>query len=107
MAAATAVIVREKVLNKHQHEHGPFDVIGDIHGCRSELETLLVELGYTLVRDDFGRPVDAHFDGRKAVFVGDLVDRGPDSPGVLRLGVPRRRRGRRRVGGLAWPAGAG
>ena len=83
---ADAVIVREKLLNDYRHESGPFDVIGDVHGCRSELETLLTELGYDLVRDDDGRPVDAEPPaGRKAVFVGDLVDRGPDSPGVLRL----------------------
>ena len=65
---------------------GPFDIVGDVHGCRSELESLLAELGYALRRDDRGRPVGArHPDGRTAVFVGDLVDRGPDSPGVLRL----------------------
>jgi protein phosphatase len=65
---------------------GPFDVIGDVHGCRAELESLLAELGYNLVRDTQGRPVDAIApDGRTAVFVGDLVDRGPDTPGVLRL----------------------
>ena len=83
---ADAVIVREKLLNDYKHEHGPFDVIGDVHGCRSELEALLVELGYTLTRDEQGRPIDAtHPEARKAVFVGDLVDRGPDTPGVLRL----------------------
>jgi protein phosphatase len=81
-----AVIVRERLLNDFTDDHGPFDVIGDVHGCRSELETLLTTLGYHLVRDADGRPVDAdHPEGRKAVFVGDLVDRGPDSPGVLRL----------------------
>ncbi|MFC4376985.1 metallophosphoesterase [Nocardia halotolerans] len=65
---------------------GPFDVIGDVHGCRAELETLLGELGYRLDRDERGRPVGAtHPAGRTAVFVGDLVDRGPDTPGVLRL----------------------
>lgn len=83
---ADAVIVREKLLNDFRDDHGPFDVIGDVHGCRSELETLLVRLDYTLVRDEAGRPVDAvHPAGRRAVFVGDLVDRGPDAPGVLRL----------------------
>ncbi|GAA3383573.1 polynucleotide kinase-phosphatase [Cryptosporangium minutisporangium] len=83
---ADAVIVREKLLNDFRDDHGPFDVIGDVHGCRSELETLLTRLGYVLVRDEQGRPVDAsHPEGRTAVFVGDLVDRGPDSPGVLRL----------------------
>jgi protein phosphatase len=83
---AEAEIVRERLLNDYRHVTGPFDVVGDVHGCRSELETLLGELGYELRRDDAGRPVDAaHPAGRTAVFVGDLVDRGPDSPGVLRL----------------------
>lgn len=83
---AAATVVREKLLNDFRHEHGPFDVVGDVHGCRSELETLLDTLGYALVRDEHGRPVDAvHPRGRRGVFVGDLVDRGPDSPGVLRL----------------------
>ena len=65
---------------------GPFDIIGDVHGCRSELESLLGELGYQTYRDDQGRPIGArHAEGRTVVFVGDLVDRGPDTPGVLRL----------------------
>jgi len=82
----SAEIVPEKRYNDLRHLTGPFDIVGDIHGCRSELETLLVRLGYTLTRDEQGRPVDAaHPEGRTAVFVGDLVDRGPDSPGVLRL----------------------
>ncbi|MDT9693385.1 polynucleotide kinase-phosphatase [Streptomyces sp. P9(2023)] len=70
-----AQVVLEKRFNDLRHLPGPFDIIGDIHGCRSELETLLGRLGY----------VDGHHpEGRTAVFVGDLVDRGPDSPGVLR-----------------------
>ncbi|PZF62290.1 polynucleotide kinase-phosphatase [Curtobacterium sp. MCBD17_034] len=85
-AIADATIIRDRLLNDARDEHGPFDVIGDVHGCRSELETLLGQLGYALVRDDLGRPVDAvHPAGRRAVFLGDLVDRGPDTPGVLRL----------------------
>ncbi|MEU7531093.1 polynucleotide kinase-phosphatase [Saccharothrix sp. NPDC042600] len=81
-----ATIVTERLLNDLRHETGPFDVIGDVHGCRQELEDLLGELGYDLVRDAEGRPVDAVPPaGRRAVFVGDLVDRGPDTPGVLRL----------------------
>lgn len=85
-AISNASIVRDKLLNDYRDVAGPFDVIGDIHGCRSELETLLTRLGYELVRDDAKCAVDArHPDGRQAVFVGDLVDRGPDSPGVLRL----------------------
>ena len=82
----SARVTREKLLNDYRHETGPFDVIGDVHGCRDELVALLDRLGYRLTRDSRGRPVDAeHPDGRKALFVGDLVDRGPDSPGVLRL----------------------
>ncbi|WP_436777114.1 polynucleotide kinase-phosphatase [Yinghuangia sp. YIM S09857] len=81
-----AVIAYEKRYNDLRHLAGPFDVVGDIHGCRAELEALLGRLGYEVVRDDAGRPVDAvPPDGRTAVFVGDLVDRGPDTPGVLRL----------------------
>ncbi|MFD9564623.1 polynucleotide kinase-phosphatase [Streptomyces sp. NPDC059994] len=68
-------IAIERRYNDLTHLTGPFDIIGDIHGCRSELETLLVKLGYA---------DGAHPEGRTAVFVGDLVDRGPDSPGVLR-----------------------
>ncbi|GGT18979.1 polynucleotide kinase-phosphatase [Streptomyces purpureus] len=70
-----AEVVLEKRFNDLRHLTGPFDIIGDIHGCSSELETLLAKLGY---KDG------AHPEGRTAVFVGDLVDRGPDSPGVLR-----------------------
>ncbi|PRB12901.1 polynucleotide kinase-phosphatase [Microbacterium sp. MYb62] len=83
---AAAEFVREPLLNDRREETGPFDAIGDIHGCRSELESLLGELGYRVTRDDRGRPIDAsHPEGRRAIFLGDLVDRGPDSPGVLRL----------------------
>ncbi|SEQ16985.1 polynucleotide kinase-phosphatase [Lentzea xinjiangensis] len=82
----SSVIVYEKLLNDLRHETGPFDVIGDVHGCRAELEELLTELGYAIQRDEQGRAVGALPPGnRKAVFVGDLVDRGPDTPGVLRL----------------------
>ncbi|MCX7523438.1 polynucleotide kinase-phosphatase [Microbacterium sp. STN6] len=83
---AEASITVEPLLNDRRFEAGPFDVIGDIHGCRSELETLLVRLGYAIEADAAGRPIDAsNPDGRRAVFLGDLVDRGPDTPGVLRL----------------------
>ncbi|MCQ8771809.1 polynucleotide kinase-phosphatase [Streptomyces telluris] len=70
-----AEVVLERRYNDLRHLTGPFDIIGDIHGCSSELETLLGELGYA---------DGVHPEGRTAVFVGDLVDRGPDSPGVLR-----------------------
>ncbi|HZB49081.1 MAG TPA: AAA family ATPase, partial [Mycobacteriales bacterium] len=81
-----AVVGYERQYNDRRDDPGPFDVVGDVHGCRAELEELLGELGYQLHRDGQGRAVDAaHPAGRRAVFVGDLVDRGPDSPGVLRL----------------------
>ncbi|WP_245155191.1 polynucleotide kinase-phosphatase [Nocardioides sp. 1609] len=73
-------IGRERSWNDRRDHTGPFDVIGDVHGCAGELRTLLTTLGYA-VRDDGAH----HPDGRTAVFVGDLVDRGPDTPGVLRL----------------------
>ncbi|MET9120495.1 polynucleotide kinase-phosphatase [Streptomyces sp. NPDC004528] len=70
-----AVVSTERRFNDLTHLTGPFDIVGDIHGCSAELETLLGTLGY----------VDGvHPQGRTAVFVGDLVDRGPDTPGVLR-----------------------
>ncbi|WP_369029412.1 polynucleotide kinase-phosphatase [Streptomyces adonidis] len=71
----SAEIRTEKRYNDLTHLTGPFDIIGDIHGCAAELESLLGKLGY----EDGVHPA-----GRTAVFVGDLVDRGPDSPGVLR-----------------------
>ena len=81
-----ATVVRDRLFNDLRDEHGPFDVIGDVHGCLSELLSLLDALGYVVERDAQGRPIDAaHEAGRQVVFVGDLVDRGPDSPGVLRL----------------------
>ncbi|GGX81419.1 polynucleotide kinase-phosphatase [Streptomyces anandii] len=70
-----ATVVTEKRFNDLTHLTGPFDIIGDVHGCAAELEALLGKLGYT---------DGVHPEGRTAVFVGDLVDRGPDSPGVLR-----------------------
>lgn len=81
-----ATIIREPLLNDRSWDTGPFDAIGDVHGCLGELETLLVRLGYAIRRDDHGRPIDAeHPDGRRPVFLGDVVDRGPDVAGVLRL----------------------
>lgn len=56
---------------------GPVDVIGDVHGEIEPLRELLGQLGY----DDKGR----HPAGRRPVFVGDLCDRGPDSPAVVDL----------------------
>jgi protein phosphatase len=82
---AEAVITRTRLYNDLREVTGPFDVVGDVHGCLAELEALLRDLGYAIVHDDHGRPVGAHHEGRRMIFVGDLVDRGPDTPGVLRL----------------------
>jgi protein phosphatase len=68
-----AVIERQPLWNNRKRETGPFDIIGDVHGCCDELEQLLQQLGYE--RNDGGPWV--HPAGRKAIFVGDLVDRGP------------------------------
>jgi protein phosphatase len=78
----SASILREPLWNDKRSSHGPFDIIGDVHGCYSELVQLLGRLGYQVAGDG---STAHHPDGRTAVFVGDLVDRGPDSPAVLRL----------------------
>ena len=80
-----AEITRERPWNDRKDIHGPFDIIGDIHGCASELRTLLAGLGWQLRYDGDAAVGAVHPEGRQAVFVGDLVDRGPDTPGVLRL----------------------
>lgn len=77
-------IERQPLWNNLKHEHGPFDIIGDIHGCYDELIELLGRLGYG-VSADAGTPVVTPPAGRKAVFLGDLVDRGPKTPQVLKL----------------------
>ncbi|MDO5678279.1 MAG: polynucleotide kinase-phosphatase, partial [Propionibacteriaceae bacterium] len=83
-----ATIVREPLLNNFKHLHGPFDIIGDVHGCFDELVELLGVLGYEVAYDDEGRAVDAvHPEGRMVVFVGDLADRGPASVPVFRLAM--------------------
>jgi protein phosphatase len=80
------LITRTRLFNDLRDQTGPFDVIGDVHGCLSELQALLAGLGYEATADERGRPTGArHPTGRRAVFLGDLVDRGPDTPGVLRL----------------------
>lgn len=77
-------IVRTKLWTDRRDELGPFDIIGDVHGCADELETLLGDLGYAVAWD--GKQVTVTPpEGRRAVFVGDLVDRGPRSPDVLRI----------------------
>ena len=77
----TAVIERQPLWNNLKQEHGPFDIIGDVHGCYDELIVLLGMLGYSEQPGGSWR----HPSGRKLIFVGDLVDRGPKIPWVVRL----------------------
>jgi protein phosphatase len=73
-------IVRDPLYNNKKQETGPFDIIGDVHGCYDELVTLIEDLGYENTDGLYNHPA-----GRKLVWVGDLVDRGPKTPEVLRL----------------------
>jgi hypothetical protein len=57
-------------------QSGPLDIVGDVHGELGALNDLLARLGYAAD--------GSHPDQRHLVFVGDLGDRGPDSPGVIR-----------------------
>jgi protein phosphatase len=75
---------------------GPFDIIGDVHGCADELIALLAKLGYSVRLEGSGakrRAVTAAPPGRRAFFVGDFVDRGPNSPDVLRIAMAMAARG--------------
>lgn len=78
----TVTLKRQPLWNNLRHVHGPFDVIGDVHGCFDELKELLEKLGYSINGERAIPP-----EGRKAVFVGDLVDRGPKVVQVLRLAI--------------------
>lgn len=80
-AVAAASVVRLPLRNNLKHEHGPFDILGDVHGCFDELTQLLGRLDYEQNAAGVFRPPE----GRKAIFVGDLVDRGPKIPDTVRL----------------------
>jgi protein phosphatase len=88
-----AEIERQPLWNNLKHEHGPFDIIGDIHGCFDELVDLLAKLGYSVESqangDGDGAPAYSVVppEGRKLIFLGDLVDRGPKTPEVLKLAM--------------------
>ena len=113
-AVDAAVVERVPLKVDRSDLTGPFDVIGDVHGCAAELVALLRALGYEIDGDadgiDGGSDADGdgdggsdgdrdgagvgavpprvrHPEGRTAVLLGDLVDRGPATPAVLRLGM--------------------
>ena len=77
---AAAEIVRARLWPDRRDEHGPFDIIGDVHGCYDELCSLLTELGHSAGDDGATPPA-----GRRAIFLGDLGDRGPKTPEVMGL----------------------
>ncbi len=81
-----AVLEREPLWNDRRQDHGPFDIIGDVHGCFDELVALLEKLGYGISRQE-NSPSASHPGGRKAIFLGDLADRGPKIVPVLRLAM--------------------
>lgn len=83
-------VERVPLWNDKKAEHGPFDIIGDVHGCCDELEQLLQLLGYKVQETQppdpiWGTRVFSHPEGRKAIFLGDVVDRGPKVLAALRL----------------------
>ena len=84
----TVEIVREPLWTDRRAVSGPFDVVGDVHGCFDELVTLLGTLGYVVepFEADAETPILArHPEGRQILFVGDLTDRGPRNVDCLRL----------------------
>lgn len=77
--AASVTLTRTKLNVDRRELHGPFDIIGDVHGCLDELTQLLSRLGYQSSDGVWSHP------SRKALFLGDLVDRGPASIASLQL----------------------
>ena len=77
--ANRARVKRVPLPNDLRDQPGPFDIIGDVHGCAEELRSLLSLLGY--LEDG------THPDGRRVIFLGDLVDRGPGVAEVLRIAM--------------------
>ena len=104
-AVNTVEVERQPLWNNRKFERGPFDIIGDVHGCCDELEQLLQTLGYQIIDEVKGSsgfesrslsdtnpapafwqfPTYRHPEGRKAVFLGDLVDRGSRILDTLKL----------------------
>src|SRR5262249_37661179 len=95
---ASVTVARLPMRFDRRDDAGPFDAICDVHGCSEELLALSAGLGNRVAAQpgDKGLPevVVEPPQGRKAIFVGALGDRGPDTPGVYRLVMPMVRAGR-------------
>ena len=76
-----STIERVPLWNDKTDVHGPFDIVGDVHGCCDELIELLTALGYRITSQNTEAPMEgpvySHPEGRTAIFLGDIVDRGP------------------------------
>lgn len=81
-----ATVLRVPLPSNRKSERGPFDIVGDVHGCWDELRALLDGLGWE-VELRGGRFHLHHPEGRKLVFLGDLVDRGPGIVPTLQLAM--------------------
>jgi protein phosphatase len=80
--AAAAEIEKTRLWNDKKYETGPFDIIGDVHGCYDELCALLEKMAYTV---DRAACTALPPENRRVLFLGDLCDRGPKNTEVLRL----------------------
>lgn len=87
--AEAVLIERSRLWADRRDDPGPFDIIGDVHGCADELEALLDELGYVVEWDE-AAPHGVRVTpppGRRVIFLGDLVDRGPRIVDTLRIAM--------------------
>jgi len=75
-------ITSQPMYNNRKELTGPFDLIGDIHGCYDELVELLEKLGYQIENHNATHP-----ENRTLIFLGDLNDRGPKTPDVYKLAM--------------------
>ena len=81
-----AAVERTRLWTDRRDDAGPFDIVGDVHGCFDELKALLEKLGYR-IEEQGERFVVSHGEGRRPIFLGDLVDRGPKVVDCLRLAM--------------------
>jgi len=81
-AIEQATVERARLWTDRRDDCGPFDIIGDVHGCFDELVELLRVLGYEV---DEAAATATPPAGRRAIFLGDVVDRGPGIARVLAL----------------------